>query len=129
VEKCCERSCVFCSSEDTLQIRTNSGVAHYLSSWLVGCLESCSPCLAVPIAGAARTGACITGVSCLRGTNTGANDFCQIDVESLLNEVACQQEMHLDVKGVLCEVRGSTALFLLVLPSEQPKNAIFQRLK
>jgi hypothetical protein len=41
-----------------------------------------------------------SGVSRLRGTNTGAGHCCQISVESLLNEIACHQEMQVDVKGV-----------------------------
>jgi hypothetical protein len=50
-------------------------------------------------------GACIAGVSRLRGTNTGADHCCQISVESLLNEIACHREMKVDVKGVLCKMK------------------------
>jgi hypothetical protein len=76
-------------------------------------------------------GAFIAGVSRLRRTNNGADHCRQIYVESLLKEIACHQEMQVDVKGVLYEMKmkkvrdwEGTGLFWFVLPSKQPKNAI-----
>ena len=62
-------------------------------------VSRCSNCW-----GGEDMGACIARVSRLRGTTTGANYFCQIGVESLLNEITCHQEMQVDVKGVLCKM-------------------------
>jgi hypothetical protein len=63
-------------------------------------VSRCSNCR-----GGENMGACIAGVSRLRGTNTGADHCCQISVESLLNEIACHQEMKVDVKGVSCKMK------------------------